>query len=1725
VAVAGFQYTPVRVNQIDPSKTGNADRINEVLHSSLKAWSDFIKNNPVKQTIQASSAIPVLPGKIISATTTPTSQLVNPNTPTPHQAARDWMNAGPSQEIKDKYIADNVKQENGPGFWGRTWNDIGHFLGATRDAIIQSMHDNPVNVIKQGPLQEQLQGSVTSKTIASAKKGATEGTPYDWRDVFHIPKSVGPQDPIFDAFIEHQKEHGSRLEGIQAKTSDILGRDLANAGLKIGGAAVEFAGDTLTNPLTYVPAGWASRLAGPLLNKIPLAARGAEIIAAKDAAEATAQTGTQTVNIAGQQVPGAVDPAVAAQAAATTAKDAHDKTIADQLADFEPLPDTKTHITQATEPIPHAGTATTAESSQATATANLADAMSQGKPVSESLIATFASDPGVKVVRHPTLGVVDIPTLDAHMKTIRTKIDVTRASHAAAVANNSDASVIKVLQKRLKDATKEFNVNLKIKKSMSETPTGSNAAAQVKPEATAGVSGPVVPPEPPVAVETPTAAPVVSTHRPEKEIVAEQNKHQATMDKITKQLQNATGPRVSRLEDQFDEAAQKFELARIELNKSRADAATQPISEQMLAAAKPQVDPITEVHADIGQGAKDILESGNAPEPIPHAARKDAVSTEHLRPNAALRTRGRPGFPMIRDATTGLKSALKDGGSKYMTTIDQSSAFKDAYQKVVLPHLKKFPDLQGLERAQLGEDVYGAMLHKYKEDGLAAGWQGYISENAGSPKLEAGAHPLWISDVHDIALKYEGNPHFITAPSYNSARDMVVPQGAQLVAAAKAMNLAHSGLSEAEKIAQIVATMRTAGEKSTFAQSQKSYLSFAKAMVDGTPDLLARAKDNLAGIISRRIDDAETILTRANDELTAATSGPNASRTTALKAKADMAGNVAAIAEEIGAHPGAAEAAAHGHGLFAAHQGIDDVEVAAARTEIGNNNIVDKTRPTPDGGIPPKAQAALDQRNQRQAKLIDDDTDAVLTRTMTPPEVETYANEWDVSQRSVARRNRRLNASLESIRTGVERGNFKAGTRVAKDIQRQARDGGTVRQNYFSESIEKIRKQIPENDPSAQVAMTAIQKGTVPDGLLNPNAALAHKLMEEQMSNLFETKIGSEAKFGLFFSKQHTLKQLNDEMAHMGLKFRFDPKKVDSKDPEFWNKVYDQWRTWDFGADPLTTMKQLFNSMVSGGGRKHIGLEVARTFGSLVPTAEKPIRLRNSAKKQFITQYIPENTYFSEAHAMQIRDLELNMVKSNRFGTTYAAGRFMNNTWIPVMNLLKQTQTILRPSFLLHNISGDYFANGMVDNVWNPIHYERARDLLSSLGLEIHSATNVDKALRGLSAMGEKDYMTIKLANGVSKTISKGDVLQGNLEVGIIKKFYHEDEFTRDMLAGTTLNTPSVVGRTANKIASMKPMKYMGDLATKSSMFTNLAQMDKLLRDSSFTQGFKTQAEAFSAAAARVMYTHPDPGALTHFEAKYMRLLIPFYTWQRSMIAPTVLMTLNNPRHVVMFVNLMEALNTIAGSNEGNEGNTGDQWDTGTLRPDFISSNMFGAPGNIGGITRKIIGGGGIGSGGQSVGGDLGSPLESLIGQSGLLSGTSAKHPGFGGALAGIIPRALAQTSPLIQAPLALMTGTKLTDSGVLPIKNAADFIDNMIPFANTASDVSGTSFSGTLFNLLKGDPKWAKQAAVAKGDKKQWANISLLNQISPVKLSDPNTKSLHAIALKQLLAKEGMSR
>ena len=316
----------------------------------------------------------------------------------------------------------------------------------------------------------------------------------------------------------------------------------------------------------------------------------------------------------------------------------------------------------------------------------------------------------------------------------------------------------------------------------------------------------------------------------------------------------------------------------------------------------------------------------------------------------------------------------------------------------------------------------------------------------------------------------------------------------------------------------------------------------------------------------------------------------------------------------------------------------------------------------------------------------------------------------------------------------------------------------------------------------------------------------------------------------------------------------------------------------------------------------------------------------------------------------------------------------------------------------------------------------------------------------------------------------------------------------------------------------------MGQKVDESSSYMRVAHMEGLLRNPKFTKQFDTIEEAWKGAAHRVRMAHPDPGALTNFEGKYLKQAIPFYTWQRSIIAPTLLSMIATPRNMLLFPRLYQALNDIAGSDQGDPGGLGNQWDPSVRHPNYITANPLGAAGNIGGLARAFIGGGSGNPGADAVGMDLNSAYENAFGATGLFSGVGAQstNNGFGGMLAAIPGKVMEQASPLIQLPLSIFN-SQLTNRGVTPIKDTSDYIDQMLPFVNQISNMSGYSPSGTLGNLLTANPALDKQASVVAGSKLPWRNIALLNSILPVKLSDPNNVLLQRAAFSQMMAEYGV--
>jgi hypothetical protein len=146
-----------------------------------------------------------------------------------------------------------------------------------------------------------------------------------------------------------------------------------------------------------------------------------------------------------------------------------------------------------------------------------------------------------------------------------------------------------------------------------------------------------------------------------------------------------------------------------------------------------------------------------------------------------------------------------------------------------------------------------------------------------------------------------------------------------------------------------------------------------------------------------------------------------------------------------------------------------------------------------------------------------------------------------------------------------------------------------------------------------------------------------------------------------------------------------------------------------------------------------------------------------------------------------------------------------------------------------------------------------------------------------------------------------------------------------------------------------------------------------------------------------------------------------------------------------------------------------------------------------------------------------------MFGAQGLLSGSNTDE-GFTGMLKAIPGKIASQAAPIVEAPIAALTGKQVGEHGLQAIKSSADYIDSLIPGAGTVAALTGYSTAGTLGNLMSGKGLDSTNA-IDTGAKQRWRNTDIMNFFLPGKFSDPNTLANQQNALRELLRREGVPR
>lgn len=219
-------------------------------------------------------------------------------------------------------------------------------------------------------------------------------------------------------------------------------------------------------------------------------------------------------------------------------------------------------------------------------------------------------------------------------------------------------------------------------------------------------------------------------------------------------------------------------------------------------------------------------------------------------------------------------------------------------------------------------------------------------------------------------------------------------------------------------------------------------------------------------------------------------------------------------------------------------------------------------------------------------------------------------------------------------------------------------------------------------------------------------------------------------------------------------------------------------------------------------------------------------------------------------------------------------------------------------------------------------------------------------------------------------------------------------------------------------------------------------------------------------ASKRVKRFHPDGSMLATNEAKYLRRLIPFYSWFRGALPAIVESTVAHPGRVNIFPKASYNLAVALGVDPYS---LSDPFPEDQLFPSFLTDQALGPIANIGGSYFGLN----PGIAHVDVANTLSDPVRGVAGM----------------------------VSPLLRVPAELLAGGQWGTGA--RINDTSDYVDSSIPGVNYLSNITGQSVTGSLAGLLSGqglDPQY-QQAAGNKGPQDQ--ALSALNWLTGLGLQD----------------------
>jgi hypothetical protein len=302
----------------------------------------------------------------------------------------------------------------------------------------------------------------------------------------------------------------------------------------------------------------------------------------------------------------------------------------------------------------------------------------------------------------------------------------------------------------------------------------------------------------------------------------------------------------------------------------------------------------------------------------------------------------------------------------------------------------------------------------------------------------------------------------------------------------------------------------------------------------------------------------------------------------------------------------------------------------------------------------------------------------------------------------------------------------------------------------------------------------------------------------------------------------------------------------------------DSWKLADFSKDPATQMFKTMEAVEQATREKAVFDDLGERFGSTFYGKEYRTRIQGHP---YLDGY-----YFTEDIAKQIprmvRDWSIGS------GTNNQALRMYDK----VLSMWKTLATIYRPAHHIRNLVGDVYL-AMFDGVNSIKPYNLALRVLRTQKDAYTTMKDVDRLVE-IGALSDRlgtpmpGQVLFHNKAGVPFTAEQ-------IHAVAQQKGLFESVATLEDIIDLGSGTP---GWSFSKPLGGKAQAVARGASELENNFTRLAHfIDVVMKSKS-----KDLPKIFEEAGARSRKFHPSGLDLTEFEKKYMRRIIPFYSWMRK---------------------------------------------------------------------------------------------------------------------------------------------------------------------------------------------------------------------------------------------------